>query len=462
MSRRAPDTDYVKNMSDVLAGPTREEAHALSRQRPYAKEDRLTEDLSALGTARRRFLTGVAATGGAMAAGALGMSAAKADALKVPDWSKTMGRPIDARAYGMPSRYEKHVTRNRTDVFVNKQNFSDWSMTPLQHQHGIVTPNGLIYERHHAGTADIDPAQHRLVIHGMVKRPLVFTMDALMRYPSVSKFYFLECSGNGLTDWLAVKSKTVQQTHGLLSCSQWTGIPVSWLLDEAGIDPKGKWILFEGADGSAHGRSIPVEKAMGDTMIVFGAGGEALRPENGYPLRAFMPGWEGNVSVKWLRRIKVSDKPWHLRSETARYTDPMPEGKWRQFSMEMECKSVITNPSGGMSLKGPGFHEIRGFAWSGRGTIRAVDVTTDGGKSWRTADLEEPVMEKCLTRFRYRWNWDGGPTKIASRAVDNTGYVQPTVADLAKGRAIVGFVQHHNGIFPWSVNEKGEVANAIA
>lgn len=465
MSRQPPKPDtYAKDMSDVLSGVTREEARALSRQKPYAKEERLMEDISAIGKARRRFLTGAAAAGGALAAGALaaGSTGAKAEALKVPEWSKSMGRPIDPKVYGLPSKYEGHVTRNRTDVFVNKQNYSDWSMTPIQHQEGIITPNGLIFERHHAGIADIDPAQHRLVIHGMVKKPLVFTMDALTRYPSVSKFHFLECSGNGLTDWLAVKSKTVQQTHGLLSCTQWTGVPVSWLLQEAGIDPKGKWILFEGADGSAHARSIPVEKAMDDAMIIYGAGGEMLRPENGYPVRAFMPGWEGNTSVKWLRRIKVSDKPWHLRSETARYTDPMPDGKWRQFSMEMECKSVITNPSGGMNLKGPGFYEIRGFAWSGRGTIRAVDITTDGGKTWQTADLEGPIMDKCLTRFRYRWNWDGAPAKIASRAVDSTGYVQPTVADIAKHRAIVGFVQHHNGIFPWSVSDKGEVKNAIA
>ena len=462
MSRNSASNNYAKDMSEVLAGPTGDEAHALSRQEPYSREEVLDGDLSKIGVARRRFLAGIAAAGGAAAAGALGSSRAGAEKLAVPEWSKSMGRPIDPKVYGMPSKYESHVTRNRTDVYVNKQNFSDWSMTPIQHQKGILTPNGLIFERHHAGIADIDPDQHRLVIHGMVKRPLVFTMDDLTRYPSVSKFHFLECSGNTLTDWLSVKSKTVQQTHGLLSCTQWTGIPVSWLLDEAGIEPSGKWILFEGADGSAHARSIPVEKAMGDTMLIYAAGGEMLRPENGYPLRALMPGWEGNTSVKWLRRIKVSDKPWHLRSETARYTDPMPEGRWRQFSMEMECKSVITNPSGGMQLKGPGLYEIKGFAWSGRGTIRAVDITTDGGKSWRTADLEEPIMERCLTRFRYRWNWDGGPANIASRALDDTGYVQPTVDDIGKARAIAGFVQHHNAIFPWSVGAGGEVKNAIA
>lgn len=411
---------------------------------------------------RRKMLAQTAAiAGGAVAATAVAATQAKAAPLAVHPSSKEMGDPIQPKAYGMPSKYESHVTRNRTDVFVNKQNFSDWSMTPLQHQHGILTPNGLVYERHHAGTPQIDPNTHKLAIHGMVRQPKVFSMDNLMRYPSVSKFHFMECSGNGLTDWLKPKSTTVQQTHGLLSCTQWTGVPLSWLLDEAGLASGAKWVLFEGADGSGHARSIPIEKAMTDALIVYGQGGEMLRPENGYPLRAFIPGWEGNVNVKWLRRIKVGDKPWHLRSETARYTDPMPEGKWRQFSMTMECKSVITSPSGGMSMRGPGYYDVKGFAWSGNGDIKSVDVTTDGGKTWRAADIIGPVMDKCLTQFSYRWKWDGGPAKIASRAVDSTGYVQPTIDDLKKNRAIVGFVQHHNGIFNWAINEKGEVTNAV-
>ena len=334
-------------------------------------------------------------------------------------------------------------------------------MTPLQHQPGIVTPNGLVFERHHGGTPDIDPGKHRLVIHGTVKQPLVFTMDDLTRYPSVSRFHFHECSGNGLTDWLKPASKTVQQTHGLLSGILWTGVPASTLLEEAGVDPAGKWALFEGADGSAHTRSIPIEKVLDDVIIAYGMNGEALRPENGYPVRAVIPGWEGNVSVKWLRRIKVGDQPWHFRSETARYTDPMPEGKWRQFSMVMECKSVITSPSGGQQLKGPGFYEVRGLAWSGAGKIRAVDVSFDGGKNWREAVVEEPVMDKCLTRFKIAWNWDGGPAVLMSRAVDSTGYVQPSVQEIRKVRAIVGFVQHHNAIQPWAVNGKGEVTNVI-
>jgi sulfane dehydrogenase subunit SoxC len=334
-------------------------------------------------------------------------------------------------------------------------------MTPLQHQPGIITPNGLIFERHHAGTPDIDPKTHRLAVHGMVKQPLQFTMDDLVRYPSVSRFHFHECSGNGLTDWLKPASSTVQQTHGLLSGVLWTGVPASTLMEEAGIDPRGKWVLFEGADGSAHARSVPMEKVLDDTLIVYAMNGEALRPENGYPVRAVIPGWEGNVSVKWLRRIKVGDQPWYLRSETARYTDPMPDGKWRKFSMVMECKSVITSPSGGQTLKRPGFHEVTGLAWSGAGKIRAVDVSFDGGRNWREAMLEEPIMDKCLTRFKIGWNWNGAPAVLMSRAVDSTGYVQPTVQDLQKTRAIVGFVQHHNAIQPWAVNANGEVRNVI-
>ncbi len=411
---------------------------------------------------RRAFLRKSAAmAGGALAVGSVA-STARGAPLAVPPSGQEMGRPIPPAMYGMPSKYEAHVARRRTDVFVNRQNWSDWSMTPLQHQYGIVTPNGVIFERHHAGTPDIDPKTHKLVIHGMVRQPLVFSMEDLMRYPAVSRFYFLECSGNGLANWVNNNSVTVQQSHGLLSGAQWTGVPVSWLLDEAGVQPGAKWIAFEGADGSNHTRSMPIEKVLDDCLLVYASNGEMLRAENGYPLRLLVPGWEGNVSVKWLRRIKVGDQPWHFRSETARYTDPMPQGKWRQFSFEMECKSVITRPSGGMKLGAPGWYEIQGLAWSGNGRITAVDVTLDGGRNWQEATLDQPVLDKSLTEFRFRWNWNGGPAMIASRAVDSTGYVQPTAADLTKVRAIVGFVQHHNGIQPWAVAGNGEVRNAIA
>jgi len=422
----------------------------MTKKSQVASDDRNVEHRN-----RRDFLRKTAAlTGGAFAAGA------GAAPVPINPSSQAPGRGIEASVYGMPSKFEAHVARRRTDVLKNRQNWSDWSMTPLQHQPGIITPNGLVFERHHAGTPDIDPATHKLVIHGMVRQPLTFSMEDLERYPTVSRFHFHECSGNGLTDWLKPASVTVQQTHGLLSGVLWTGVPASILLDEAGIDPRGKWVLFEGGDGSAHARSVPMEKVMDDCIIAYAMNGEALRPENGYPVRLVVPGWEGNTSVKWLRRIKVGDKPWHLRSETARYTDPMPDGKWRQFSMVMETKSVITSPSGGMKL-GKGFREVSGLAWSGSGKIRAVDVSFDGGRNWREAVLEEPVMDKCLTRFKIAWNWDGRPAVIMSRAIDSNGYVQPTVADLAKVRAIVGFVQHHNAIQPWAVNANGEVTNVI-
>ena len=408
---------------------------------------------------RRSLMTKSLAVAGSAA---LATGIAKANtALPVPESNKSLGRTIPETSYGMPSEYEADVVRRRTDVLVNKQNWSDWSMTPLQDQQGTITPNGLIYERHHAGIPNIDPEKHRFAIHGLVKQPLVFTMSDLMKYPSVTRFHFMECSGNGLTDWLEAKSKTVQQTHGLLSCAQWTGVPVATLLDEAGMLPEAKWALAEGADGAAHARSIPMQKLLDDALLVYASNGEMLRSENGYPLRLFIPGWEGNVSVKWLRRLKLGEEPWHLRSETARYTDPMPEGKWRQFSFDMEAKSVITSPSGGMNVE-PGPVEIMGFAWSGNGTVSNVDVTVDGGRNWEEAVVEGPVLDKCLTRFRYRWNWDGTPGQIASRATDSTGYVQPTVEDLEQARAITGFVQHHNGIFPWSISASGEVNNAIA
>ena len=408
---------------------------------------------------RRALLGRTLAMAGAVGAGGMATQAG-AQVLEVSPSAKEHGRPMPANEYGLPSKFEAHVKRRRTDVFVNRQNFSDWSMTPLHQQHGIVTPNGLIFERHHNGVPDIDPDKHTFVIHGMVRQPLKFSMADLMKYPSVSRFYFHECSGNGLTDWLAPKSVSVQQTHGLLSCAQWTGVPVATLLEEAGVLKEAQWALAEGTDGASHARSIPMKKLLDDALLVYASNGEMLRPENGYPLRLFTPGWEGNTSVKWLRRLKLGDKPWHLRSETARYTDPMPDGKWRQFSMEMECKSVITSPSGGMKIR-PGNIEIVGFAWSGRGTIRAVDVTLDGGRTWAEARLEEPVLDKTLTRFRFNMKWDGGPMTIASRAMDSTGYVQPTVDDVKKVRAIVGFVQHNNVVFPWAVAASGEVSNAI-
>ncbi len=377
----------------------------------------------------------------------------------VPSWTTEQGHPILSPAYGMPSKFEQDVVRRPTDLTPTQ--ISSWSFTPLQDLHGIITPNGLVFERHHGGVPAIDPDLHRLIVHGMVERPLMFTMDDLMRFPAVSRIRFLECSGNTLTEWKKPREKTVQFSHGLLSCCEWTGVPLATVLQEVGVKPEGKWILAEGADAAAMTRSIPLEKAWDDALLCYAQNGEALRPEQGYPLRLLLPGWEGNTQIKWLRRLKIADAPFMTHEETSKYTDLMSDGRARQFSFAMEAKSVITHPSGGQTVKDKGFQEIRGLAWSGYGRIRRVDVSTDGGKTWRMAELDDPVLPRCLTRFRIPWKWDGGPAMLQSRAVDESGYVQPTLSELVDARG-VNSVYHYNAIQTWALSESGEVTNVHA
>src|SRR5258707_321828 len=374
----------------------------------------------------------------------------------VPQWMKVQGEPVVSEPYGVPSRYEKDVIRRATNITPTL--WSSWSFTPLQDLHGIITPNGLVFERHHAGTPDINPDEHRLMVHGLVDRPLRFRMEDLMRFPSVSRIHFLECSGNGLTEWKAPKEKTVQGTHGLLSCCEWTGVPLSTVLDEVGVKPQAKWILAEGADAAALSRSIPIEKALDDALLVYAQNGEMLRPEQGYPLRLFLPGFEGNMSVKWLRRLKLGERPFMTREETSKYTDLIPDGTARQFTFVMEAKSVITFPSGGHQLKKRGPYEISGLAWSGRGRIKRVDVSTDGGRNWREARLEEPILTKALVRFRLAWNWDGGPAVLQSRAIDETGYVQPTRDQIVAVRG-TNSVYPYNAIQSWQITQSGKGNN---
>jgi sulfane dehydrogenase subunit SoxC len=295
----------------------------------------------------------------------------------------------------------------------------------------------------------------------MVERPLVLSMDDIVRLPSVSRIHFLECSGNTLTEWKAPKEKTVQGTHGLLSCAEWTGVPLSVIADQVGLRTGVKWMLAEGADAAVMDRSIPLAKVLDDALLVYSQNGERLRPEQGYPLRLLLPGYEGNMSIKWLRRLKFSDAPFHTREETSKYSDLMPDGKARQFTFDMEAKSVITSPSGGMRMGAPGFREVRGLAWSGRGRISRVDVSADGGRTWQQARLQSPVLPKCLTRFSLMWNWQGGPAILQSRCIDETGYVQPTLAELVAVRG-VNSVYHLNAIQSWGVAQNGEVSNVHA
>jgi sulfane dehydrogenase subunit SoxC len=297
------------------------------------------------------------------------------------------------------------------------------------------------------------------MINGMVKSPKVYTMDDLMRLPSVSRMHFIECGANTAMEWGNVAVPTVQYTHGMLSCCEFTGVPLKYLLQDCGADFKNaQFILAEGNDGSSETRTIAMARAMDDVIVAWGMNGEMLRPENGYPLRLVVPGVQGVSWVKWLRRIEVGDKPWNAKDETLGYVDHMPDGTLRQYTSIQECKSVITSPSGGQALLSTGFYNITGLAWSGRGKIKKVDISVDGGKNWKTAMLNTPILDKCLTRFNFAWNWDGSPAILQSRAVDETGYVQPTKSQLVAVRGTRS-IYHNNAIQSWKVAESGEVFN---
>ncbi|SEG40795.1 sulfane dehydrogenase subunit SoxC [Methylobacterium sp. 190mf] len=405
--------------------------------------------------ARRRFLRGGVAAAVGMVAGH-GARAEEAIPPRIPESMKAPGADVGSQTYGTPSRFEASVIRNVPKGL--KQYISASSRTPLQDLDGILTPNGLFYERHHGGIPDIDPARHRLMIHGLVETPLILTMEDIRRFPSESHIHFLECSGN--PGFEAIKGKTASDLVGLVSCAEWTGVRLATVLGEAGLKPEAKWVVAEGADSAAMTRSIPIEKCLDDALLVYSQNGERLRPQQGYPLRVFLPGFEGNMSVKWLRRLNVTSEPAYSREETAKYTDSMPDGMARQFTFVMEAKSIVTRPSGTQRIT-PGFHEITGLAWSGRGKIRGVQVTTDSGRTWQDATLQEPVLTRALTRFRLPWTWDGTPTTIASRATDETGYVQPSFEDLTAVRGLKSFY-HNNAVVPWRIAADGEVANGYA
>jgi sulfane dehydrogenase subunit SoxC len=407
--------------------------------------------------ARRHFLKRSSAGAAGLAAMLGAGRAAAEEVLAVPPWTREPGEPVLWHAYGQPDVHERGVVRTTRGNAVVPGAAS--SLTPLQSLFGIITPTGLVFERHHTGIPQIDPAAHRLVVHGLVKRPLVLTMDDIVRFPSVSRIHFLECSGNTGTEWRGAATKSIQQSHGLLSCCEWTGVRLSTVLEEVGVDPAAAWVLAEGADGAAMSRSIPLAKAWEDALLVYAQNGERLRPEHGYPLRLFLPGWEGNASIKWLRRLKLGTEPFMTREETSKYTDSLPDGTARQFTFAMDAKSVITYPAVDHRLRGKGFYEITGLAWTGQGRVKRVDVSTDGGANWREARLDGPVLDRALTRFRADWFWDGGPAVLQSRVTDETGYVQPTARQLVAQRGF-NSTYHYNAIQSWKVATDGSIANA--
>ena len=404
-------------------------------------------------------LAGTAATRAAAQANPVPAEGGDPNILNLPPWSTGLGQPVVTDGYGKPSQYESNVQR-RPSPGLTQTTQASVSFAPLQSLFGIVTPSGLHFERHHQGWWDVDPSKHRFMVNGLVKTPKVFTMDEIMRLPSVSRFHFIECGANTGMEWGNVAVPTVQYSHGMLSCSEFTGVPLITLLEMAGVDlKKGKFVLAEGADGSSMTRTIPMELVTsGQVLVAYGQNGEMLRPEQGYPLRLVVPGVQGVSWVKYLRRVEVGDQPWGAKDEAVHYIDLMPDGLHRQYTSIQECKSVITTPSGGQVLLEKGFYNLNGLAWSGRGKIKKVDVSVDGGRNWRAARLETPVQDRCLTRFSLDWVWDGKPTIVQSRATDETGYVQPSSRQL---RAVRGTrsIYHNNSIQSWLVQENGEVKN---
>ena len=413
------------------------------------------EKVAGNGLINRRHLLGMGLTGMGMAVSNSVLGAE--DGLEIPSWSRFPGP--GPSSYGEPSR---HTGLQRMAGAPNPTYPGGGiSRTPLQHLQGIITPNSLHFERHHAGVPDIDPSGHKLVINGMVRQPLVYEYGDLLKYPMVSKVYFIECSGNGRSNTQGLPGGTAQSIHGLVSCSEWTGISLSTLLDEAGVQSGASWIAAVGADAASMGRSIPLEKALDDVLIALFQNGEPVRPEQGYPMRLFVPGWEGNISVKWLTQIKLTNAPAQFRDETSKYTDTLPNRSSRQFTFPMETKSLITSPSGEMTLQGTGLYKITGIAWSGSGSISLVEVSADGGRSWAESLIESEQWDKSLTRFSIPWEWNGGEAILQSRATDSAGNVQLTRQAVIADRGTNAFY-HNPGIQSWAVNTAGEVSNIAA
>jgi sulfane dehydrogenase subunit SoxC len=438
-----------------------------NRKLPRSKQS--LESVAGNGLINRRALLGrgIALAGAAGAAGAGSLVGAAAEPLQDGPWSLQVGSAI--APYQTPSRFERNVVRTVDNPGNEPRNSR--ARTPHHLLNGIITPNGLHFTICHAGVPDIDPEQHRLVIHGLVKRPLVFTLDALQRYPMVSRIGFVECGGNSAPLFSNVAlQENVQALHGLASCSEWTGVLLSTLLEETGVDPKAKWIVAEGADPPHLSRSVPVAKALDDAMVALYQNGERIQPGQGYPMRLWLPGYEGNMNVKYLRRVKLTEGPAMSYYESRTYSQILPDGRAYRFYFLQEVKSFISRPSPGLTLHEPGIYEITGVAYSGTGRIAKVMVSADGGVSWAQAALQEPVLPKAFTRFRMPWHWDGGPAILQSRAWDEGGNVQPTRAqfvavrgETTKPPSVLAFPsQHFNAITSWAVDSNGEVRHVYA
>ena len=424
---------------------------------PPEGQDAAVSDARSGPVSRRR---GFINRASALVAGSTVAGSAGAQDLAGQPWERVYGAPFTG--YGQPSRFEQPVARVLGKPYGDLAPGTGAAATPLEMLEGIITPSSLHTIRSHSGTPDIDPKQHLLLLHGLLARPLSFSVDALLRYPMVTRTHFIECAGNSGRA-LAPQPQQVSAgaLHGLVSCSEWTGVPLRTVLEEAGLLPAAKWLLAEGADSAHMSRSIPLEKALDDAMLALYQNGERLRPEQGYPVRLMLPGWEGNMSVKWLRRLKAIDAPVHTKDETSKYTDLLPDGRAEQFTFEMGVKSLITRPSSTMKLPRAGFYEISGLAWSGAGRIRRVEVTTDGGLTWADATLTGEERSRCLVRFRMPWDWAGREALLQSRATDEKGQVQPG-RRAWQAKYSLENRYHNNSIVSWGVGADGAVKHVYA
>ena len=417
--------------------------------------DKRLEKVAGNGLISRRHLLRFGASGAGLALSAGALGADQGLSFQIPTWSRQPGP--GATAYGTRSPFADNLQRLAAQPNPTYPGGGS-SRSPLQHLQGTITPNSLHFERHHAGVPNIDPSQHMLVINGLVRQPLAFRYEDLLKYQMVSRIHFLECSGNSGALLRGEIGGSAQSLHGLVSCAEWTGVPLSTLLDEAGVLPEAAWVAAVGADAASMGRSIPLTKALDDVMVALYQNGEAVRPGQGYPMRLFCPGWEGNVSVKWLTQIKVTQEPAQFRDETSKYTDTLQDRSSYQFTFPMGTKSLITTPSGQMTLNQPGIYQVTGIAWSGRGSIRQVEVSADGGKTWAEAAIQGHQLDRALTRFTIPWEWDGGDAILQSRATDSRGNLQPTRDEVIASRGTLSFY-HNPCIQSWQVDQTGEISN---
>ena len=417
--------------------------------------DKRLEKVAGNGLISRRHLLRFGASGAGLALSAGALGADQGLSFQIPTWSRQPGP--GATAYGTRSPFADNLQRLAAQPNPTYPGGGS-SRSPLQDLQGTITPNSLHFERHHAGVPNIDPSQHMLVINGLVRQPLAFRYEDLLKYQMVSRIHFLECSGNSGALLRGEIGGSAQSLHGLVSCAEWTGVPLSTLLDEAGVLPEAAWVAAVGADAASMGRSIPLTKALDDVMVALYQNGEAVRPGQGYPMRLFCPGWEGNVSVKWLTQIKVTQEPAQFRDETSKYTDTLQDRSSYQFTFPMGTKSLITSPSGQMTLNQPGIYQVTGIAWSGRGSIRQVEVSADGGKTWAEAAIQGHQLDRALTRFTIPWEWDGGDAILQSRATDSRGNLQPTRDEVIASRGTLSFY-HNPCIQSWQVDQNGEISN---